>query len=39
MSVTGTERRFLFVALADFNAVIRILKVEFGEYFSLAQAV
>jgi hypothetical protein len=39
MPVTNTERRFLLVALADFNTVISIPKIEFKKYFSPAQAV
>jgi hypothetical protein len=39
MPVTGAKRRFPLVALTDFNAVIRIPKVEFKEYSDPAQAV
>jgi hypothetical protein len=37
--VTDTERRLLFVALTDSDAVIRIPKVEFREYSNPVQAV
>jgi hypothetical protein len=39
MPVTGTERRFLLVALTDSDAMIRIPKVEFRKYSGLVQAV
>jgi hypothetical protein len=39
MPVTGAERRLLFVAFANSDAVIRIPKVEFGKYSDPAQAV
>jgi hypothetical protein len=39
MPVTNTERRFLLVVFADFNAVINIPKIEFKEYSGLAQTI
>jgi hypothetical protein len=37
--VTDTKRHFSLVAFTDFNTVISISKIEFKEYFNLAQAV
>jgi hypothetical protein len=39
MPVTDTERRLSLVIFADFNAVIRIPKIEFRKYSNPAQAV
>jgi hypothetical protein len=36
MPVTDTERRLLLVTFADFDAIIRISKIEFKEYSNLA---
>jgi hypothetical protein len=39
MPVTDTERRFSLVAFADFDAIIRIPKIELRKYSGPAQTV